>query len=73
MMAPGVHILFKQLLKESEGQAEELKKMKQQNKLPEVSTNRQGQTTNQKDRSNAKGGKVVQMMMMLIYPLRNPE
>lgn len=48
---------FRQLLKESEARAEELKKMKQQNKLPEVSTNRQGQTTNQKDRSQAKGGK----------------
>jgi len=48
---------FRQLLKESEARAEELKKMKQQNKLPEAPTKRQGQTTNQKDGSQAKGGK----------------
>eukprot|EP01018_Ginkgo_biloba_P025103 Gb_32213 [translate_table: standard] len=48
---------FRQLLKEAEARAEEMKKMKQQNKPSEVSMKRQGQTANQKVGSQAKGGK----------------
>uniref|UniRef100_A0A0C9RQF1 TSA: Wollemia nobilis Ref_Wollemi_Transcript_2289_2327 transcribed RNA sequence n=1 Tax=Wollemia nobilis TaxID=56998 RepID=A0A0C9RQF1_9CONI len=48
---------FRQLLKESEARAEEMKKMKQLNKPAELPMKRQGQNANQKVGSQGKEGK----------------